>query len=683
MPRLVSFCVASLTVRAVKGFLAVTSCAASLAGLMILVECGGPLQSEGYPQCDPEAGIECPPVPCTASKVIYHCQFAGTPINAFDVPVCLPSNLNLAIASGQEQAAINAMCDAGTYDKAVFDYGQQVLHQTAALFALDTNGRQDVCSFINMSLTDAGVGEGGGPNTYCQPLTDAGILVGTSNISFCEDAGNLVPSTCCPTPSDKGLCVPNPCIGFAGQPTINPHGCPCNTVPADPAECFIEAGTVVIPSAGQGDPPGESSGLLQRILSAASTATMFPNSSYAKAHLHFTDHLGFGKDDTQTSQLSGTATVYGGPRDDGTATIYFDAHLNGTDIHFHFSNVDIFGSVDVFVTNITIALGAGDNTIQLDSSGWGTIAKQQLAVTLEAYIDKQKTIVRKTNDSAMSINVNFGAKTFTMPAFMLSPFGADVTVALSGSLTNQPPFADAGAAQTVECTSPQGTNVTLGGKASDPDNETLIVSWLRGPPVSAGEISLFNKNLFVGDTPTLNALAPFSPPTLTTGFTLLAQDHTLQTSLSQTTVTVQDTTPPVLVLGAPQPECLWAPNHKIVLYELGKQLPFVVKDPCDTNPTVEIFNLTSNQPDLGGGQGDFTPDFARGKGGLCLRSERQGTVMWDREYTITVQATDASKNTVKKMVVVRVPHDQSGAAKCPNIEPARYVDITDPRCTEN
>jgi hypothetical protein len=270
-----------------------------------------------------------------------------------------------------------------------------------------------------------------------------------------------------------------------------------------------------------------------------------------------------------------------------------------------------------------------------------------------------------------------------MPSFMVSPFGADVTIALSGTLTNQPPRSITPDPKTVECTSPQGTNVTLNGSATDPDNETLIVDWLQGAPISTGEISLFNKNLFVGDTPTLTTLAPFSPPALTTGYTLLVQDHTFQTNLSQTTVTVQDTTPPILVMGAPQPDCLWAPNHKIVLYELGKQLPFTVTDPCDTSPTVEIVGLTSNQPDVGGGQGDFTPDFVRGKKGLCLRSERQGTVMWDRQYAITVQATDASKNTVKKVVVVRVPHDQSSAANCPNIDPARYVDITDPRCTEN
>jgi hypothetical protein len=92
--------------------------------------------------------------------------------------------------------------------------------------------------------------------------------------------------------------------------------------------------------------------------------------------------------------------------------------------------------------------------------------------------------------------------------------------------------------------------------------------------------------------------------------------------------------------------------------------------------------IVSNQPDVGGGQGNFTPDFLSGKTNLCVRSERQGTVMWDREYTIVVVATDASNNKTKKNVVIRVPHDQSGALQCPTIDPALYVDETDPRCTK-
>lgn len=132
-----------------------------------------------------------------------------------------------------------------------------------------------------------------------------------------------------------------------------------------------------------------------------------------------------------------------------------------------------------------------------------------------------------------------------------------------------------------------------------------------------------------------------------------------------------------LTLTVTAPDCLAAPNHKMVLFELGKDVDVEVTGSC-TTPTLAITNVTSNQPALGGGQGNASPDIMVGNSSVCLRSERQGTSADDRVYTITVQATDGV-TTVSQDVKVRVQHDSSGG-KCPNVDPSRIVSDDDTRC---
>jgi hypothetical protein len=274
---------------------------------------------------------------------------------------------------------------------------------------------------------------------------------------------------------------------------------------------------------------------------------------------------------------------------------------------------------------------------------------------MEALAEGEKTIADETNMNDVHLHVDFGAKTFAISNFPFSFAGVTGSVHLSGNLTNQPPIADAGTDQTVQCTSPNGGTVTLTGSVTDPDTNVRRTAWAKEAP-------FWDPTKFVSTSPVTTITAAFVPPFATTAYTLFAMDGAFQTHASTTHVKVEDTTAPTLDLLAPDPECLWAPNHNMVLYELGKSLPYSVSDTCDAKPSVHILDVKSNQPDLGGGQGDFTPDFTSGKSALCLRSERQGTVMWDREYTIRILATDASNNQTVKSVVVRVPHDQSGAA---------------------
>ena len=96
---------------------------------------------------------------------------------------------------------------------------------------------------------------------------------------------------------------------------------------------------------------------------------------------------------------------------------------------------------------------------------------------------------------------------------------------------NRPPVADAGADQTVECTSAGTTAVSLNGTGStDPDGDSLTYSW------SAPGVVFNNAS---SATPTGNF------PIGTTTVTLTVSDGIAQDS-DTVVITVQDTTPPVM-----------------------------------------------------------------------------------------------------------------------------------------
>jgi hypothetical protein len=131
-----------------------------------------------------------------------------------------------------------------------------------------------------------------------------------------------------------------------------------------------------------------------------------------------------------------------------------------------------------------------------------------------------------------------------------------------------------------------------------------------------------------------------------------------------------------VTLNVTGPSCLWAPDHKMVLYTLS-DVTAETTGSC-TVPSLSIVGITSNQPATGSGSGNFSPDYTFNSTGLCLREERDGTSSDPRIYTITFQATDGNI-TVQKSIEVFVDHSQDGVA-CPSTDPSRIVGEDDPRC---
>lgn len=219
---------------------------------------------------------------------------------------------------------------------------------------------------------------------------------------------------------------------------------------------------------------------------------------------------------------------------------------------------------------------------------------------------------------------------------------------LAGTVTNQPPLANAGPDQTLACSGPNGSSVTLNGsKSSDSDGDALSFVWTDETGTIAGTTAIVQLNVGLGAHT----------------FTLTVTDPAGLSSTATTHVTVGDTTPPALTVTL-SPNLLWPPDHKLVPITATVG----ASDTCDASPTVELVSVTSNEPDNGLGDGDQPNDIQAMAGGpipfgtdvlsFLLRAERSGLGN-GRVYTVTYTAKDAAGNTASASAVVIVPIDTS------------------------
>jgi HYR domain-containing protein len=178
-------------------------------------------------------------------------------------------------------------------------------------------------------------------------------------------------------------------------------------------------------------------------------------------------------------------------------------------------------------------------------------------------------------------------------------------------------------------------------------------------------------------------IAPELPITLSGAgahvVTYTATDDAGNMSSCDQMVTVVDATPPVLSSVDATPLCLWPPNHKMVAFRLGENLNVNATDNCDAVPAVQ-FSGTSSEAEDGQGDGHTAPDFSAGDEGFCLRSERSGGGD-GRQYSVEVQAVDASGNASSQMleIDVGVVHDQRNH-DCPALSGDSFVADDDPAC---
>jgi hypothetical protein len=113
----------------------------------------------------------------------------------------------------------------------------------------------------------------------------------------------------------------------------------------------------------------------------------------------------------------------------------------------------------------------------------------------------------------------------------------------------------------------------------------------------------------------------------------------------------RDTTSPVIHAVAASPKVMWPPNHEM----RDVTVTVNVTDDVDPRPLTRIVEVTSNEPELATGSGDYAPDWEMtGSLTVRLRAERSGLGS-GRVYTIKVQSTDFFGNATVASTTVRVP----------------------------
>lgn len=311
-----------------------------------------------------------------------------------------------------------------------------------------------------------------------------------------------------------------------------------------------------------------------------------------------------------------------------------------------------------FTTDVcdpTLACNAGGPYVVECAAGQGTIPLQGSAPTAESlryywttdcqdpgFVDQTAANTQLVIDGPppcpTTCSVTLNAVHDCSSSFICT---ASVTVedTIAPTVTVPPPLS-------LECSAQGGV----------PKTDPAVVAWLA----QAGATDLCSATTLTDDTPDLIPSGCGVGTTTTVTFT--GEDACNLTTMEDSTITVGDTSGPVIDV---QPSIaggcayLWPPNHGYVDFTIA-DTGIVAHDVCD-GVTFEFSSCESSQPEDigGGGDGHSTRDCLTDGQNLHLRAERLGGCSHrGRTYRVTVDAIDACGNrTTSLPFEIGVPHD--------------------------
>ena len=508
----------------------------------------------------------------------------------------------------------------------------------------------------------------------CSARIQANALAMAEVVSDHCSTDSLFPTTC-------------ECSTLASMPAFNDANCnvPCPNMPLPlsmPSNSAIKTFTTVPPFSGcparttatppvcqvnDADAPTPSyQGALSSFFSSKTLGTVTDGPTLVT----------IGSDAPIPTRLHGDVEFTGGPCPGESCDVGLAFQLSAD----AFSQGSFVESTDFI--GLRLSGATAPRAIALDGSGAGVLPAEQVLATgqgtgvrriLGLEVGRETAAFTFTNTSPLEVNVDWSGGAFAVrDEFAVNsepPLGAQAS--FEGTLVNQPPTARAGGDRVVECTSPAGARITLDGSAtSDPEGNIVSFTWHRGVAFESPTVTV-DPSL-----PTAVVQRPIGVET----FSLRAVDAFGAIGQDQATVSVVDTAAPTLGRIELVTDCLWAPNHTLHLFRLGHEISANATDTCDVSPAIRIADVSSNQPVHMTGDGHTAPDIRFGTGAVCLRAERRGDDPGAREYTVTLEAVDASMNQDNVDVVIRVLHDESGE-RCTTGDLAPVVSDDDPRCT--
>jgi hypothetical protein len=223
----------------------------------------------------------------------------------------------------------------------------------------------------------------------------------------------------------------------------------------------------------------------------------------------------------------------------------------------------------------------------------------------------------------------------------------------TAAAAQNPPVADAGAEQTIDCALPAGAEVTLDGSGSfDPDSPATVLTYTWTSPSLA--------NPLLGEKPAV----PLPPGSHVFSLVVEDADGPSQNLAAVTVTIIADTTAPELVLADERDE-LWPPNHKLYGYEVADLVESVSDDCSELTVADVVFgHASSDERDDGRGDGNTRDDvqFSDACHTADVRAERSGPGD-GRVYELVLKVRDEAGNRTKAVYTVEVPHDVAHGAK--------------------